>query len=166
MQRSNTSDQLSEGAGVDGDGYFWYQPRQTGPPSSPTTIRRMNSSRTSDLDLRSRRPARYPQPDERSSLLGPTEGIDHSYASIARSASMTPRARVPRMPTVADGTFLSRSRSRSALFSQRLVDALSSNRNIGYQAANMEDSRTSASEHRVWYDQVRALVARRGEGPG
>ena len=165
MQRSNTSDQLSEGAGVDGDGYFWHQSRHTGPPTSPMTIRRMNSSRTSDLDLRSRRPARNSQADERSGLLGSADDIDHSYASIARSASVTPRPRASRRPSIADGIFLSKSHSRSALFSQRLVSALSTNRDSGYQAANMEDSRTSASEHRVWYDQVGVPVAD-GEGPG
>lgn len=154
IRRASTSDQLSEDRGRDEEETPSQRSRHTGPTTSPTTIRRMHSTRMSDLDLRSRRPTRQSYADERSSLLEYADGMEQSYTSLHRSPSMTPRVRASRRPSITDGVYLSKSHNRSALFSQRLVSALSSNRNVNYQNGSLEDSKTSFSDHRVWYDQV------------
>ncbi len=154
MQRHEPFPPHSDDPEDDVDDTYWQPSNQTGPNTSPTRTRRLYSTRASEVDLRSRRPTRLSYMDERSSLLENADGADQSYTSFVDSTSATPRARVSRRHSIHDGVYMSKSHSRSALFSQRLVSALSSNGNAGYGGGGMEDSKTSFSEHRVWYDQV------------
>ncbi|KAI9886494.1 MAG: hypothetical protein M1823_001674 [Watsoniomyces obsoletus] len=159
MQRHESFPHHSNESEDDVDDTNWQQTHRTGPNTSPTRTRRLYSDRPSQVDLRSRRPTRLSYMDERSSLLENADGADQSYTSFVDSISATPRARVSRRHSIHDGVYMSKSHSRSALFSQRLVNALSSNGNAGYGGGGMEDSKTSFSEHRVWYDQVHDSIA-------
>ena len=99
-------------------------------PISPTVLKRLKSTRTSSLDLRSRRPSRVNILDERSSLLGHTHGPNRPYTSVPSSVPGTPRPRFPREQSGAASVRVPRNlnRSGSSTFSQRLVNALSSQR--------------------------------------
>ena len=153
MQRPNASECSPDDGDGEREALLWQRSANTGPTTSPTASRR-HYSRASDLDLRSRRPTKFTHTDERSSLLEHVGGLDQSYASFLASTSATPKLRASRRQSVHSGIYLSKSHNRSALFSQRLVNALSSNRDPG-SSGGLEDSKTSFSEHRVWYDQVR-----------
>ena len=152
MQPPDGSERSPDDGDDESEALLWRRSAHTGPTTSPTALRR-HYSRASDLDLRSRRPTKFVYTDERSSLLEHVGGLDRSYTSFLASISATPRLRASRRQSVHNGTYLTKSHSRSALFSQRLVNALSSNRDPG-PSGSLEDSKTSFSEHRVWYDQV------------
>ena len=125
-----------------------------GPPSpvsrapslkAPTNPRRLKSTRTSDLDLRLRRPSKTLLLDENTSLLGDHDSpILRNYASVPNTPG--PRARHPSR----NASF----HNRVGSFTQRLTQALSSDRKYTHGSGNMEDSRGSLQhDERVWYDQ-------------
>jgi chloride channel 3/4/5 len=131
-----------------------------GPPSresrapslkGPTNPRRLKSTRTSDLDLRLRMPSKAIILDENTSLLGDRDSpILRNYTSVPNTPG--PRARHPSRN--ASFKLPSKHHSRVGSFSQRLTQALSSERKYAYGGGNMEDSRASLYyDERVWYDQ-------------
>lgn len=112
---------------------------------SPTVGRRLHSGRTSDLDLRSRLPSRLQPTDERSSLLAFGDGVPRSY-----TAPNTARPRFSR--TNSQSSIRNpRNHSRASSWGFRLANALGSSRR--FTPAGMEESRTSFTDERVWYDQ-------------
>ncbi len=81
--------------------------------------------------------------------------MEQSYVSFPNSVSATPRLRAWGRYNTYDGAlYLSTSHSRSALFSQRLASALSSNKSVHNHSESLEASKVSYSDHRAWYDQV------------
>ena len=145
-------------------------------PLSPTASKRPKSARTSDLDLRSRIPSRGNTVDERSSLLGNNHGPNRPYTSVPSSIPGTPRPWFSRHQSGTASVRVPRNLTRSASlgFSQRLVNALSSQgdgaggtnqiqRLCSHSStvakcastdANLEASKASlARDDRGWYDQ-------------
>ncbi|KAI9726397.1 MAG: hypothetical protein M1834_009025 [Cirrosporium novae-zelandiae] len=117
-------------------------------PQSPLLARRLRSTRTSDVDLRSRLPARLAL-DESSSLLANSD-IHRSYASNPP----TPRQRFSRHHSVT-GSLLAKHHSRSASWNIASgLNALNSHRRVGPNPQNMTASKASLFvDERVWYDQ-------------
>ena len=112
------------------------------PPTSPSVIRRLHSARTSDLDLRTRLPARMP--DEHTGLLGSRHVRSKSYTE--------PNSAIPRISSVAShNSFkLNRNHNRVNSWGFRLANALSS----GRMFTDITDSKGSFTpDERVWYDQ-------------
>ena len=116
-------------------------------PSSPAAVRRLHSARTSDLDLRSRRPSRI-HLDEHSSLLAYPDGLQRSYVSepdnfipeFSRRQSMSGSLRIPR------------NHSRASTFGGRGAGAIASDRRS--DEAGLAESKTLfPPDERVWYDQ-------------
>lgn len=151
MPRSNISSHASqtldeEEEGEEGETDF---PTRTGmvTPLSPSmTTRRLHSTRSSDLDLRSRLPSRLPL-DDHSSLLAYPDGRPKysNEPNISKSISserhsITGSYRPPR------------NHSRASSWGVRLANALSSGRR--QDEAGLAESRTSLfTDERVWYDQ-------------
>ncbi|MCJ1267039.1 hypothetical protein MMC22_006924 [Lobaria immixta] len=115
--------------------------------SSPLVTRRPYSARTSEVDLRSRRPSRIGL-NEHSSLLAYPDGLQRSYTSEPNTSR--PQFSERRS---ASGTIRStRYHSRANSWGVRLATALSSERESG--DAGLAESKVSLfSDERVWYDQ-------------
>jgi hypothetical protein len=90
-------------------------------PISPAVSRKLKSAHSSEIDFGPPRVSTY---DERSSLLGHHHGSNYTYTNLAASASATPRAR--RQHSGAASVRKPRQPSRSASFSVKLVNALTS----------------------------------------
>ncbi|KAF2803648.1 uncharacterized protein BDZ99DRAFT_427109 [Mytilinidion resinicola] len=110
-------------------------------PTSPTISRRFRSSRPSELDLRSN------TPNERSALLGNSQTLSRSYASMPASMPGTPRP-----PNIRHASMRLRQHSRSGSFSTRLVNALGSERREALETS-IHKTVSFWQDDRVWYDQ-------------
>lgn len=119
-------------------------------PSSPAT-RRIQSTLTSDLDLRSRLPGRLIM-DENSSLLANSEAIRRSYTT---SGPPTPRPKTfSRRHSVAGSLRLSKNHSRSSSSGLRLASVAGLERSGKYNAPLSAKTMGSVfMDKRVWYDQ-------------
>ncbi len=117
-------------------------------PISPTNTRRLHSTRTSELDLRSRLPSRLLS-EEHSSLLANADGVqDYS------SGPTTPRQRFSRHQSIAGSFRHPKNHSRANSWGIRLASALGSERRRTLTEENLEDSKASIFvDERVWYDQ-------------
>lgn len=94
-------------------------------PSSPISTRRLHSSRTYDADT-----SRRNIPDEHSSLLGGQDDVlARSYMSVPVSGQATPRFVRQHSHGGVNSVRFPRHVGQSVTFSQRLVNALSSQRN-------------------------------------
>ncbi len=116
-------------------------------PSSPAAVRRLHSARTSDLDLRSRRPSRL-QLDEHSSLLAFPDGLHRNHAS-------EPYAPVPelsRRQSLPGSVRISRHHSRASSWGIRGAGATGSDRRSG-EGGLAESKTLFPPDERVWYDQ-------------
>lgn len=117
-------------------------------PVSPTNTRRLQSARTSELDLRTRLPSRI-LTGEHSSLLANTDGVQ-SYTS----GQTTPRQRFSRHQSIAGSLRLPRNHSRAGSWGVRLATALGSARRTTLNEESLENSKSSIFvDERVWYDQ-------------
>lgn len=114
--------------------------------TSPAAIRRLNSARTSSLDLRSRLPSRL-QLDENSNLLAFADG-HRNYASVPNTAT--------RIPSRAGSILIPKHHNRSGSLGVRLASALGfdKSRRSSRTEAGLAESKVSLfSDERVWYDQ-------------
>lgn len=117
-------------------------------PISPSTSRRLRSTRTSELDLHSRLPSRV-LTEEHSSLLANTDGVQ-SYGS----GPPTPRQRFSRHQSVASSLRFSNNHNRAGSWGVRLATALGPDRRRTTNEGSLEDSKASIFvDERVWYDQ-------------
>ncbi|KAI9803278.1 MAG: hypothetical protein M1825_002069 [Sarcosagium campestre] len=126
------------------------------PGTSPTTVRRLQSTRTSDLDLHSRLPQRGSnvQVNERSSLLASSDSLNRSYSSLIAEGIEIPRARLWRTRSSPDNARRFMNHDRSGSFGQRLVSALTSDGRFKFGDGNTDESKSSFyNDNRVWYDQ-------------
>jgi chloride channel 3/4/5 len=118
-------------------------------PSSPTNVRRVQSARNSDLDLRSHLPTRIQMPDETSSLLG-NPGVRRSYTL---SGPPTPSTRQRSRRNSVTGSFrMSKNHSRRSSFGVRLGIRTPRPAQLSAQIS----AKTIGSffiDERVWYDQ-------------
>lgn len=115
--------------------------------SSPVATRRPYSARTSEVDLRSRRPSRIVL-SEYSSLLANPDGIQRSYTSEPNTA----RPQLPERRSTAGTIRLPRNHSRASSWGVRLATALSSEGASGDEG--LAESKASLfTDERVWYDQ-------------
>ncbi|KAI9713664.1 MAG: hypothetical protein M1812_006636 [Candelaria pacifica] len=117
-------------------------------PISPTLSRRLQSTRTSELSLRSRLPSRI-HLDEHSSLLQHSNAAIRNYTSVPTS----PRPKISRCHS-SDSIRTPRNPSRATSFSHRLANALGTERRRSLTGGTLEDSKASIFyDDRVWYDQ-------------
>ena len=117
-------------------------------PCSPTATRRLQSARTSELDLRNRLPSRL-LIEEHSSLLANADGVQ-SYSS----GPATPRGRFSRNQSISGSLRLPKHHSRVGSWGARLATALGSERRPTIPEESLEDSKASIwVDERVWYDQ-------------
>ncbi|KAL9083773.1 MAG: hypothetical protein Q9165_008383 [Trypethelium subeluteriae] len=125
------------------------------PPLSPTASRRLKSTRTSDLNLRSRRPSQANIQDERAPLLSHSFGPNRAYTSVPSSAPGTPRPWLPRHQSGAASVRAPRALTRAGswAFSQRLVNALSSQRDDAADDSIEASKASLVRDDRGWYDQ-------------
>lgn len=115
-------------------------------PSSPTLLRRIRSTRTSDLDLRNRIPSRLPL-DEHSSLLSYADGDSRNYTSEPITALPPFSRRQSRVSTFR----FSKNHSRASSWGARLANAGGFDRRGDMGLA---ESKTSLfADERLWYDQ-------------
>ncbi|KAI4230433.1 MAG: hypothetical protein L6R36_000062 [Xanthoria steineri] len=116
-------------------------------PISPTATRRLRSTRTSDIDLRSRLPSRKPSRlhlDEQANLLAFSDGI-RNYTSAPNTAGHRRLSRASSM-------ILPKHHNRSSSIGVRLATALGFDRARG--EAGLAESKVSLfTDERVWYDQ-------------
>ena len=112
-------------------------------PPSPTAVRRLHSTRTSDLDLRSRLPSRL-QLDEQSNLLAFPDGT-RNYTSAPNTAT--------RGPSRAGSILIPRHHSRSASLGGRLATALGLDPRRRSESGLAESKVSLFTDERVWYDQ-------------
>ncbi|KAL8732020.1 MAG: hypothetical protein Q9166_002972 [cf. Caloplaca sp. 2 TL-2023] len=109
-------------------------------PTSPAAARRLHSTRTSDLDLRSRLPSRL-HLDEHSNLLAFSDGM--------RNYTSAPNTAAHRRSSLASSI---KHHSRSGSLGVRLATALGFDRTRG--EAGLAESKVSLfTDERVWYDQ-------------
>ncbi|KAK4546582.1 hypothetical protein LTR36_001799 [Oleoguttula mirabilis] len=117
-------------------------------PVSPIDARANGSSRTSDLDLRSRLPSRLFGGDEHTNLLSPSNGVPGGYRTMPATAPGTPRMTLSRQQSSR-----LRNHSRRGSFGLRLARALGTDANQT-EPTDMEASKPSLHlDDRVWYDQ-------------
>ncbi|MCJ1464266.1 hypothetical protein MMC07_002879 [Pseudocyphellaria aurata] len=115
--------------------------------SSPTTTRRLYSARTSEVDLRSRRPSRMLL-NEHSSLLANQDGLQRSYTSEPNTAKPPFPDRRNTLGTIR----LPRNHSRASSWGARLASAFTTDTGSG--DAGLAESKASLfADERVWYDQ-------------
>ncbi len=115
-------------------------------PNSPAMIRRLRSTKPSELDLRSRIPSRLP-PDEQSSLLAHTDS-----RLTYNSEPSTARLQCSERHSIAGSVRPQRNHSRANSWGFRLANALSSERR--QCVGGLEESKASLfTDERVWYDQ-------------
>lgn len=115
--------------------------------SSPRVTRRSYSARTSEVDLRSRRPSRV-ELNEHSSLLAFPDGLQRSYTSEPNTSRPQLSERHSASRTIRPPG----NHSRASSWGVRLASALSSERESG--DAGLAESKVSLfSDERVWYDQ-------------
>jgi chloride channel 3/4/5 len=154
VRRGDDADDESDDAGYFERGEQTDTFSDTTPTSPTATFRRQfRLNRTSDTDL-----SRH-APTERSSLLGHRHG-SQSYMSVPATMPGTPGGKPPgnrhhsRNHTQNERLRHSRTGSFSRSFSQRLVNALGSERRVA-QENNLAASKASGFWHddRVWYDQ-------------
>lgn len=140
-------DQEDEGAGEEEIENLFSSHTDIQTPTSPAAVRRLRSARTSDLDLRSRRPSRL-HLDEQSSLLAFPDGLPQNYVS-------EPTTSVPeysRRQSVSGSIRLPRNHSRASSWGFRGVGGTAFDRRSG--EAGLAESRTLfPPDERVWYDQ-------------
>lgn len=144
MEEDDHEDEEGEGAGEEEEIENLFSSHtdiQT--PTSPAAVRRLHSARTSDLDLRSRRPSRL-HLDEQSSLLVFPDGLQRNYSS-------EPTVSVPgfsRRQSVSGSIRLPRNHSRASSWGFRGAGGTGSDRR------SLAESRTLfPPDERVWYDQ-------------
>ena len=114
--------------------------------SSPV-LRRLRSTRTSEIDLRSRIPSRL-QLDEQSSLLEFSDGIQRSYTSEPNSSRPYISGRHSTSGTIR----LPRNHSRASSWGVRLAASFGSERR--QNDVGLAESKVSFfTDERVWYDQ-------------
>ncbi|KAH0565595.1 hypothetical protein GP486_001010 [Trichoglossum hirsutum] len=127
-------------------------------PTSPSFTRRIRIAQASDLDLRlrSRMPTRSStHVDEYSSLLENSDSTAQRYTSVPP----TPRPLLSRHQSTSNSIRRLRHHSRSGSFSQRLTNALISERQQAINSGALDDSIPSLypgdfyNDERVWYDQ-------------
>ena len=120
-------------------------------PVSPIESRRNASSRTSDLDLRSRMPARLPL-DEHAGLLAYADG-ERNYRSVPATAPVTPIRPYGSRNTSYIHTPRSRNHSRKGSLGLKLARA------IGTDPVETDERDPQSAvplipfDDRVWYDQ-------------
>lgn len=120
-------------------------------PVSPVDTRPLGSTRTSDLDLRSRLPSRHYAADELSGLLAQGDGVPSGY----RTVPVTPGT--PKFPFSRQHSF--RNTTRLVNHSRRGSIAVGLARALGTDANRTEPSDLESSkpslylDDRVWYDQ-------------
>ncbi|KAL9015276.1 MAG: hypothetical protein Q9173_000074 [Seirophora scorigena] len=115
-------------------------------PTSPVVARRLRSTRTSDLDLRSRLPSRL-HLDEYSNLLAFPDGA-RNYTSAPNTAA--------RIPSRAGSILIPKHHNRSDSLGVRLATALGfdrSRRSSRGEAGLAESKVSLFTDERVWYDQ-------------
>lgn len=115
-------------------------------PTSPVATRRLNSARTSNIDLRSRLPSRL-QLDEHSNLLAFADG-NRSYTSAPNTAA--------RIPSRAGSILIPRHHNRSNSLGVRLANAIGidQSRRSSRAEVGLAESKVSLfTDERVWYDQ-------------
>ncbi|KAK3718543.1 hypothetical protein LTR37_005047 [Vermiconidia calcicola] len=128
-------------------------------PVSPVAGRRnastRTSTRTSDLDLRSRLPLRSPNVDETTGLLSSGDGPQSGYKTLPASAPGTPRYGLRRNESYAGSLLGLRSRhhSRHGSFGLRLARALRTDANQVEPNTPYTAKSLMFSDDRVWYDQ-------------
>lgn len=114
-------------------------------PNSPAAARRLHSTRTSDLDLRSRLPSRL-QLDEHSNLLAFSDGITN-YTSAPNTARLQGSAHRSRSPSLRRP----KNHSRANSLGVRLASAFGWER---ISQSGLAESKVSLfTDERVWYDQ-------------
>ncbi|KAI4158237.1 MAG: hypothetical protein LQ342_007648 [Letrouitia transgressa] len=114
-------------------------------PNSPAATRRLHSTRTSDLDLRSRLPSRL-QLDEHSNLLAFSDGITN-YTSAPNTARLQGSAHRSRSPSIRRP----KNHSRANSLGVRLASAFGWER---ISQSGLAESKVSLfTDERVWYDQ-------------
>ncbi|KAK3111293.1 hypothetical protein LTR53_013604 [Teratosphaeriaceae sp. CCFEE 6253] len=124
--------------------------------TSPVDTRVHTSSRTSDVDLRSRLPSRLLLADEHTGLLGRGLGTPtHSgYRTLPTSVPSTPRYPLSRQHSQLNTTRVLRNHSRRGSFGLRLARALGTD---SAQAAEENETEASVAslykDDRIWYDQ-------------
>ncbi|KAK5162478.1 hypothetical protein LTR04_003652, partial [Oleoguttula sp. CCFEE 6159] len=125
---------------------------QSRTPTSPTASRRVQSTRASDLDLRSRLPSPL-QLDENSSLLASADGPLSSYKSAPSSASDTSRPLSHIQTSYAASIRIPRNHSRHGSFGLRLANALGVDRRAAFNNTLEASGLSFYRDDRVWYDQ-------------
>ncbi|KAK4561731.1 hypothetical protein LTR86_004410 [Recurvomyces mirabilis] len=121
-------------------------------PVSPVDTRTHGSSRTSDLDLRSRLPERPFVMDETTGLLGHMDGHSSGYRTLPASVPATPRFPLSRQHSQLNISRL-RNHSRKGSIGLRLARALGTDANLT-ESADLEQSKPSIfADDRIWYDQ-------------
>lgn len=127
-----------------------YQSRTV--PTSPIETRRPASTRTSDLDLRSRMPSRLPL-DETAGLLAHLDG-ESGYRTVPSTAPGTPRHRFSRQHSY-NNSSVRRNHSRHGSLGLRLARALGTDANETASTGPSPPSRKASIyfDDRVWYDQ-------------
>lgn len=114
-------------------------------PTSPTAARRLHSARTSELDLRRRRPSKQHLYDEHSSLLAFGDSSTRSYTAPNTGRHFSRRSSIGSLR-------LLRHHSRASSWGLRLANALGSGRR--FTETGMGESKASIfMDERVWYDQ-------------
>lgn len=150
MSRSNVSlhaSQIPEEEGGEDEETNFSSRASIVTTSSPALIRRVYSARTSEVDLRSRRPSRIAL-NEHSSLLGYPDDLLRRYATEPNTA----RPQFSERHSISGNTSLPRNHSRASSWGFRLASALGSERGSG--DAGLAESKASLfSDERVWYDQ-------------
>ncbi|KAL8938670.1 MAG: hypothetical protein Q9211_003102 [Gyalolechia sp. 1 TL-2023] len=113
-------------------------------PSSLVTPRRIRSTRTSDIDLRSRLHSRL-QLDEHSNLLASPDG--------ARNYASAPNTATPKRLSRSGSTLIPGRLSRSGSLGGQLANALGLDRRRRNESGLAESKVSLFTDERVWYDQ-------------
>lgn len=113
-------------------------------PTSLVTPRRLRSTRTSDIDLRSRLPSRL-QLDEHSNLLAFPDGV--------RNYTSAPNTATPKGSSRPGSILIPRRLSRSGSLGGQLASALGLDRRRRSESGLAESKVSLFTNERVWYDQ-------------
>lgn len=115
--------------------------------TSPAMTRRLPSTRTSDLDLRSRLPSRLIL-DERTGLLANQDDRARTYMSAPSTGVLKPVSRRQSMANIR----MPKNHSRAGSWGLRIANALGSSRH-GTDLGLGESKSSLFTDERVWYDQ-------------
>lgn len=147
MEEDQEGAGTGEGAGEEESENLFSSHTSMHTTTSPTAVRRLHSARTSDLDLRSRRPSRL-HLDENSSLLTYPDGLQRAYVSEPNTSV----SEFPRHQSISGSIRITRNHSRASSWGVRGVGGIGPDRRSG-EAGLLESKTLFPPDERVWYDQ-------------